>query len=76
MTGRNNQNLNQNYIDFVSFSQPKTNEIRSLLRAFWVGGFICCIGQTFRLIYEVYLGLSGDELASYVSMTMIFLGAF
>ncbi len=67
---------NENYINYVKTVTPKTNEFRSLLRAFWVGGFICCIGQGFRLFLEFVIGLQGDELAGYVSMIMIFLGAF
>ena len=67
---------NDNYLNYVKSVLPKTNEKRSLFRAFWVGGFICCIGQALRLIFETYLGLSGDELASYVSMVLIFLGSF
>jgi len=68
--------LNDNYLNYISSIAPKTKEIRTLIRAFWVGGFICCIGQAFRLLLENFAGLSGDELAAYVSMIMIFLGSF
>ena len=67
--------INNNYLKYVSLISPKTKEIRSLFRAFWVGGFICVIGQCIRMSYESFLGLKGDELAAYVSMTLIFLGA-
>ncbi len=67
---------NKNYLDYVADISPKTNEKRSLFRAFWVGGLICCIGQGIRFFLEKKVGLKGDELASYVSMTMIFLGSF
>ena len=66
---------NNNYLNYVKSISPKTNEKRSLIRAFWVGGVICCIGQAIRYLFEFGLGLSGDELSSYVSMVMIFLGA-
>ncbi len=68
--------INENYLNYVKSISPKTNEKRSLFRAFWVGGFICCIGQGFRYLFELYLGLSGDELAAYVSMILIFIGSF
>lgn len=68
--------INDNYLNYVSSIAPKTNEKRSLIASFWVGGLICCIAQTFRLIFEKYLGLTGDELSAYVSFVMIFLGAF
>ena len=67
--------INNNYLKYVSSVSPRTNEKKSLFRSFWVGGFICCIGQTVRYLFEYAFGLSGDELAAYVSMVMIFLGA-
>ena len=71
---KKNKFENKNYLNYVHKISPKTNEWRSLFHAFWVGGLICAIGQSFRFLLELGLGLSGDELASYVSMIMIFLG--
>lgn len=68
--------LNENYIQYVKGVSPKTNQKRTLLHAFWVGGVICAIGQTFRYLLQFAFNLSGDELSGYVSMIMIFLGAF
>ncbi len=65
---------NKNYLNYVKCISPKTNQKRSLLHAFWVGGLICSIGQTFRYLLEFGLNLKGDELSAYVSMIMIFLG--
>ncbi len=73
----NKQNVyNKNYNDYVSSIAPKTKEARSIFHAFWVGGVICSIGQFFRYGLEYCFGLTGDELSSFVSMIMIFLGAF
>ncbi|MCQ2387705.1 MAG: stage V sporulation protein AC [Clostridia bacterium] len=71
-----NQYINNNYLNYVKSVAPKTNEVRSLLRAFWVGGFICCLGQFFRIIIENNFELPPDMTAGYVSMIMIFLGSF
>lgn len=68
--------VNNNYINYVKAISPKTKQAKTLFHAFWVGGVICMIGQTFRFLFEFGLNLRGDELASYVSMVMIFLGAF
>ncbi|MBO4594903.1 MAG: stage V sporulation protein AC [Clostridia bacterium] len=68
--------VNENYLSLVSMTAPKTDEKRSLFRAFWVGGAICSVGQGIRLIFSEVLGLSGDELAAYVSVALIFLGSF
>lgn len=67
--------INENYLNYVKSISPKTNEKRTLFRAFWVGGLICCIGQSIRILFETFLGLTGDELAGFVSCIMIFLGA-
>lgn len=67
---------NTNYLNYVKGISPKTKQRRSLLRAFWVGGVICSIGQTIRYLLQLAFGLSGDELSSYVSMILILIGGF
>ena len=49
---------------------------KEMAKAFLVGGIICCIGQGFRYLLQYAVGLEGDELSAYVSMIMVFLGAF
>ena len=75
MKGKNDF-INENYIEYVKGISPKTNQKRTLFHAFWVGGTICSIGQTFRFLLQFAFNLSGDQLSGYVSMIMIFLGAF
>lgn len=75
MKNKTNTFTNKNYLDYVSSVSPKTNEARSLLRAFWVGGAICVIGQFIRFILEFVFGLYGDELAGTTSVVLIFIGA-
>ncbi len=66
--------VNRNYLAYVrSFAQP-TKHFHNCLRAFIVGGLICCIGQFLRIVFEEVFSLSGDELAGSVSMALIFLG--
>ena len=72
---KNKDFINENYLEYVKKVSPKTKEFRSLIRAFWVAGVICLIGQGFRYLLTYAFNLSGDELSSYVSMIMIFLGA-
>lgn len=67
--------VNKNYLEYVSDISPKTNETRSLLHAFWVGGVICLIGQFIRFMLEYLLGLYGDVLAGTTSIVLIFLGS-
>lgn len=74
MTGRNRQNYNENYLAYVNSFDPPTKHFKNCFRAFLVGGFICCIGQFFREIFERAVGLHGDELSAAVSVVLIFLG--
>ena len=76
MTGKNTQNYNKAYVDYVAEISPKTNEVRSLFNAFFVGGIICCIGQFIRTILNYSFGLYGDELAGVTSVVLIFIGCF
>ncbi len=74
MTGKNKENTNKNYIDYVNTFEPSTKHFHNCYRAFLVGGFICCIGQFFRYMLS-FAGLSGDVLAGTVSILLIFLGS-
>lgn len=65
---------NKKFLDYVSATEPKTKEVRSLFNAFMIGGFICCIGQFVRFCFIFWFGLAGDELAGATSMVLIFLG--
>ena len=62
------------YLDCVAKITPKTNEKRSLLNSFLVGGFICSIGQFIRFLFMFLFKLQGDELASATSVVLIFIG--
>ena len=74
MTGKNKENYNKNYIAYVNSFDPPTQHFKNCLRAFLVGGLICCIGQFMREIFEKVIGLNGDELSAAVSILLIFLG--
>lgn len=73
MTGRSRENYNKNYINYVHSFAPPTQHFKTCMRAFFVGGLICCIGQFFRMMFEL-AGLTGDILAGTVSVALIFLG--
>ena len=74
MTGKNKKNQNENYIQYVHSFDPPTKHFKNCFRAFLVGGLICCVGPFFRVILEHTTALSGDELASAVSVLLIFTG--
>ncbi|MFI3167055.1 MAG: SpoVA/SpoVAEb family sporulation membrane protein [Bacillota bacterium] len=65
-----------NYLEYVSSKTPRTNEWKTLIWAFLVGGGICTIGQIAREFVEYeFWQLSEDEVSAVVSGFMIFLGA-
>ena len=74
MTGKNRENYNKNYVDYVNSFSPPTKHFKNCLHAFGVGGLICTLGQFFRVILEEGFGLYGDELSGTVSILLIFLG--
>lgn len=67
--------LYSKYEKFVKTKSPNSSLIKDCVRAFVVGGFICDIGQLFTEIFY-YFGMSKDITSSYVSVIMVFLGAF
>ena len=68
---------NKNYKEYVHKKTPKTNEFSTLLAAFLVGGVICIIAQIFHDVIELLFPVLGrDQINSYVTIIMIFLGAF
>lgn len=55
-------------------STPKTSIIKNSIRAFVVGGLICDVGQLFNNVY-LNMGLPKDDVNSWVTITMVFIGA-
>jgi len=53
---------------------PKPKLAQHCFNAFWVGGLICIIGQFISDIFSK-MGVPKDELGTYVSIVMVFLGA-
>ena len=66
--------VNENYLAYVRTFAPPTKHFHNCMRAFMVGGLICCIGQFLRTLFETVFSLTGDELAGATSMALIFLG--
>ena len=62
------------YDRMVKALTPNSNYIQGYLRAFWVGGVICTIGQLISLWGEKGLGLRESSAAMLTSVILIFLG--
>ena len=65
---------NRNYLNYVRSLAKPTKHLHNCLRAFIVGGLICCVGQFLRIEFQALFALEGEELAGAVSMSLILLG--
>ena len=65
---------NEEYKEYAEQHQPRSRCGANLLKAFFVGGFICCIGQ---LIEDFFMarGMFIEDAATAASITLVFLGA-
>lgn len=62
------------YRKLVHDLTPKSKLGICCLRAFWVGGVICCIGQAIGQIGEALFGMTMDQASMFTSIVLIFLG--
>ena len=65
---------NSEYGEYVKKKSPNSPVGGDLLKAFLVGGAICCLGQLI-LNGWIELGFDKDNAAVMTSITMVFLGA-
>ena len=63
------------YSEYVDMKSPNSPIWGNLLKAFVIGGIICCIGQAIK---NMYLGFALEEetAATATSVTLVFVGAF
>ena len=66
---------NAEYAALVKARMPKSPFWSDLIKAFVIGGLICCVGQGFLELYSA-LGAGQEDAAAWCSVTMVFLGAF
>ncbi len=60
------------YKKYAESRAKHTHCLRNALRAFWVGGLLCCFGQLLGNLYQ-WAGLSEKHAGLCVSVTLIFL---
>lgn len=64
-----------NYNELVKDKSPKSNLLRDCLRAFWVGGLICCVGQAISEVLRLFPELTEKDISSWSSIILIFIGS-
>lgn len=63
------------YKQLVERLSPNSDVARGLLRAFWVGGSICCLGQGLQEIGKSWLGMNNTAASTFCSTALVFLTA-
>lgn len=67
------QNQKDKYNEMVEQASPNSKIITNCIKAFVVGGLICCIGQ-FILNTAISMGADKDTAGTITSIILIFLG--
>lgn len=62
------------YDQYIKDKQPRSPLGKDALRAFWVGGLICALGQAIALLCG-RLGLGEEETGAATAIALVFLGA-
>ncbi|MHC1682350.1 MAG: stage V sporulation protein AC [Clostridiaceae bacterium] len=68
------QNIKIKFKELTEKSKPKPNIVKNCIFAFIIGGLICDVGQFISNIL-MNMGLGKDEVATYTTIIMIFIGA-
>ena len=63
------------YRQLVDRFSPKSNFSQGVLRAFWVGGTICALGQGLTEIGRTWLQMSNQAASTFCSTALVFLTA-
>ena len=66
---------NEEYSKYVQQKSPTSPLWSDMLKAFLVGGIICCIGQVLIALFK-HFDLNAQDAATAASITLVFLGAF
>lgn len=66
--------IKNNYPKMVEKYSPKSNLLTNMLWAFFVGGFICSIGEAITQ-YIITLGYAKTEASGISTVVLIFIGA-
>lgn len=65
----------ETYKKYADARAPKSPILRDCLRAFWVGGLICLLGQGLLTLYTDVCHMPKDDAGTLVSATLIFMAA-
>lgn len=70
----NEKQIKKKFDQLSAETEPKKNMLKDCINAFIVGGIICDIGQ-FVSNFFLSMGIPKEEVGTYVSIVMVFIGA-
>ena len=65
----------QNYKKYADAHAPSSPVLKNCVRAFLIGGAICCVGQALTVLYRDVASLPEREAGTLCSVTLIFAAA-
>ena len=74
MSDQREQKKYLQYDRLVKKLTPNSNYLQGYVRAFWVGGLICVIGQLISIAGEKWMGMTESSASMLTSVVLIFLG--
>ncbi len=66
---------NAEYNEYIKSMAPKSPLAADLIKAFVVGGLICCLGEGISMLYTRFAGLDGESAATATGITLVALSA-
>lgn len=66
---------NAEYNEYIRSMQPRSPLAADLVKAFVVGGLICCLGEGISMLYRQFAGLDEQSAATACSITLVGLSA-
>ena len=63
------------YAELAKSHAKKSPLLKDCLRAFWVGGLICTVGQALTTFYTSVCGLSKDDAGTVCAATLVLVAA-
>ena len=65
----------QNYKKYADAHAPSSPTFKNCIKAFLIGGSICCLGQGLIYLYKDFIGMPQKEAGTLCSVTLIFVAA-
>ena len=63
------------YSALVKSTSKNTSHAKNMIKAFLIGGAICCFGELLKYVYTEFTNMNEDEVKAAISVTLIVITA-